>query len=155
VFEVVSPELGEDTVICGGGRYDRLISDLGGPQVAGVGFAIGEDRLIDVLPEAFREQVLGRRPVAVLPLDDGAAAAALAIVRALAVRGVAAQAEVTGRSLKAGLKWAAKLGARMVVIVGGDELAAGVVVLRDLDRGEQQAVPIAEVADRFARTGES
>jgi histidyl-tRNA synthetase len=155
VFEVVSPELGEDTVICGGGRYDRLISDLGGPQVAGVGFAIGEDRLIDVLPEAFREQVLGRRPVAVLPLDDGAAAAALAVVRALAVRGVAAQAEVTGRSLKAGLKWAAKLGARMVVIVGGDELAAGVVVLRDLDRGEQQAVPIAEVADRFARTGES
>jgi histidyl-tRNA synthetase len=155
VFEVVSPDLGEDTVICGGGRYDRLISDLGGPQVAGVGFAIGEDRLIDVLPEAFREQVLGRRPVAVLPLGDGAAAAALAIVRALAVRGVAAQAEVTGRSLKAGLKWAAKLGARMVVIVGGDELAAGVVVLRDLDRGEQQAVPIAEVADRFARTGES
>jgi len=153
VFEVVSPELGEDTVICGGGRYDRLISDLGGPQVAGVGFAIGEDRLIEVLPEAFREQVMGRRPVAVLPLGGGAAAPALAIVRALAVRGIAAQAEVTGRSLKASLKWAAKLGARTVVIVGGDELAAGVVVVRDLDQGEQQAVPIAEVADRVHRMG--
>ena len=153
VFEVVSPELGEDTVICGGGRYDRLISDLGGPQVAGVGFAIGEDRLIEVLPEAFREQVMGRRPVAVLPLGGGAAAPALAIVRALAVRGIAAQAEVTGRSLKASLKWAAKLGARTVVIVGGDELAAGVVVVRDLDQGEQQAVPIAEVADRVQRMG--
>jgi len=153
VFEVVSPELGEDTVICGGGRYDRLISDLGGPQVAGVGFAIGEDRLIEVLPAAFREQVMGRRPVAVLPLGGGAAAPALAIVRALAVRGIAAQAEVTGRSLKASLKWAAKLGARTVVIVGGDELAAGVVVVRDLDQGEQQAVPIAEVADRVQRMG--
>jgi len=155
VFEVVSPELGEDTVICGGGRYDRLISDLGGPQVPGVGFAIGEDRLIEVLPAAFRERVLGRRPVVVLPVGEAAAATTLAVVRALAVRGVAAHAEVTGRSLKAGLKWAGKLGARAVVIVGGDELAKGAVVVRDLDRGEQQAVPIAEVADVLERTGEA
>ena len=155
VFEVVSPELGEDTVICGGGRYDRLISDLGGPQVPGVGFAIGEDRLIEVLPAAFRERVLGRRPVVVLPVGEAAAATTLAVVRALAVRGVAAHAEVTGRSLKAGLKWAGKLGARAVVIVGGDELAKGAVVVRDLDRGEQRAVPIAEVADVLERTGEA
>jgi len=155
VFEVVSPELGEDTVICGGGRYDRLISDLGGPQVPGVGFAIGEDRLIEVLPAGFRERVLGRRPVVVLPVGEAAAATTLAVVRALAVRGVAAHAEVTGRSLKAGLKWAGKLGARAVVIVGGDELAKGAVVVRDLDRGEQQAVPIAEVADVLERTGEA
>jgi histidyl-tRNA synthetase len=51
VFEVISPELGSDAVICGGGRYDRLISDLGGAQVPGMGFAIGEDRLIEVLPD--------------------------------------------------------------------------------------------------------
>jgi len=155
VFEVVAPELGEDTVICGGGRYDRLISDLGGPQVPGVGFAIGEDRLIEVLPAAFRERVLGQRPVVVLPVGEAAAATTLAVVRALAVRGVAAHAEVTGRSLKAGLKWAGKMGARAVVIVGGDELAKGTVVVRDLDRGEQQAVPIAEVADVLERTGEA
>lgn len=155
VFEVVAPELGEDTVICGGGRYDRLISDLGGPQVPGVGFAIGEDRLIEVLPAAFRERVLGHRPVVVLPVGEAAAATTLAVVRALAVRGVAAHAEVTGRSLKAGLKWAGKMGARAVVIVGGDELAKGTVVVRDLDRGEQQAVPIAEVADVLERTGEA
>ncbi len=155
VFEVVAPELGEDTVICGGGRYDRLISDLGGPQVPGVGFAIGEDRLIEVLPAAFRERVLGQRPVVVLPVGEAAAATTLAVVRALAVRGVAAHAEVTGRSLKAGLKWAGKMGARAVVIVGGDELAKGAVVVRDLDRGEQQAVPIAEVADVLERTGDA
>jgi histidyl-tRNA synthetase len=151
VFEVVSPELGEDTVICGGGRYDRLISDLGGPSVPGVGFAIGEDRLIEVLPPSFRERVLGRRPVAVLPLDDVAASAALALVREMAIRGVAAHAEVTGRSLKAGLKWAGKLAARAVVIVGGDELAAGAAVVRDLDRGEQAAVSIDAVADHVER----
>lgn len=151
VFEVVSPELGEDTVICGGGRYDRLISDLGGPAVPGVGFAIGEDRLIEVLPSSFRSRVLGRRPVAVLPLDDAAAAPALALVRDLARRGVAAHAEVTGRSLKAGLKWAGKLAARAVVIVGGDELAGGAVVVRDLDRGEQETIPIPAVAEYLER----
>ena len=63
-----------------------------------------------MLPASFRDRVLGRRAVAVLPLGDGAAAPALALVRALAVRGVAAHAEVTGRSLKAGLKWAGKIG---------------------------------------------
>jgi histidyl-tRNA synthetase len=155
VFEVVAPELGEDTVVCGGGRYDRLISDLGGPAVPGVGFAIGEDRLIEVLPASFRERVLGRRPVAVLPVGEAAVATALAVVRGLAGRGIAAHAEVTGRSLKAGLKWAGKLGARTVVIVGGDELGAGAVVVRDLDRGEQQTVAIAGVAEVLERTGEA
>jgi histidyl-tRNA synthetase len=150
VFEIISPELGEDTVICGGGRYDRLISDLGGPAVPGVGFAIGEDRLIEVLPSSFRDRVLGRRPVAVLPLADGSTPAALDVVRRLAARGLAAHAEVTGRSLKAGLKWAGKLGARAVVIVGGDELAGGAVVVRDLDRGEQETVAIDVVAEHLA-----
>jgi histidyl-tRNA synthetase len=93
--------------------------------------------------------------VAVLPVGEAAAATALAVVRALAVRGIAAHAEVTGRSLKAGLKWAGKLGARTVVIVGGDELTAGAVVVRDLDRGEQQAVPIGSIADVVERTGEA
>ena len=55
-------------MICGGGRYDRLISDLGGPQVPGIGFAIGEDRLLDVIPDAFRRRVLGRPLVVVLPV---------------------------------------------------------------------------------------
>ena len=76
VFEVISPELGEDTVICGGGRYDRLISDLGGKAVPGVGFAIGEDRLIEVLPQSFKDEVFDQRVVTVLPLGDGAAAPA-------------------------------------------------------------------------------
>ena len=72
VFEVVSPQLGTNTVLCGGGRYDRLISDLGGPAVPGVGFAIGEDRIVEVLPARFREVVLTRSAVYVVPLGDAA-----------------------------------------------------------------------------------
>jgi histidyl-tRNA synthetase len=151
VFEVISPELGEDTVICGGGRYDRLISDLGGPVVPSTGFAIGQDRLIEVLPAVFRERVLARRPVAVLPLGDSAVAPALGLVRQVAAFGVAAHTEVTGRSLKAGLKWAGKIDAAAAVIVGERELAAEQAVVRDLDRGEQESVPLAEVPEYLMR----
>jgi histidyl-tRNA synthetase len=117
VFEVVSPKLGEDTVICGGGRYDRLISDLGGAQVPATGFAIGEDRLIEVLPESFRRRILETPTVAVLPIGD-VANAALAVARTLVTLGISAHTEVTGRSLKAGLKWAGKIEARAAVILG-------------------------------------
>ncbi len=142
VFEVISPELGENTVICGGGRYDRLIADLGGPQVPGIGFAIGEDRLIEVLPETTRKRFLGVRPVVLLPAAEGSATVALGLARDLALAGIRAEVEVTGRSLRAGLKWATKLDARAVVILGEDELAANEATLRHMDRGEQERVPL-------------
>jgi histidyl-tRNA synthetase len=150
VFEVVSPQLGEGAVICGGGRYDRLISDLGGSRVPGTGFAIGEDRLIEVLPESFRHRVLERPVVAVLPLGAEAAAAGLGITRDLASKGFIAPAEVTGRSLKAGLKWAGKIGARVAVIVGEAELSVDAVIVRDLARSEQQTVALERVPEVVA-----
>jgi histidyl-tRNA synthetase len=146
VFEVVAPELGEDTVICGGGRYDRLIADLGGAPVPGVGFAIGTDRLIEVLPASFRDRVLERPEVAVLPVGEAAAVRAAVLARELVLAGATVHTEVTGRSLKAGLKWASKLDAAMAVILGEDELAAGVAVVRDLGRGEQETVALDGVA---------
>jgi histidyl-tRNA synthetase len=150
VFEVVSPALGEDTVICGGGRYDRLIAELGGPQVPATGFAIGEDRLIEVLPEAFSQAVLDRPMVAVLPIGEAASAPALAVARGLVERGVAAPTEVTGRSLKAGLKWAGKLEARAAVILGEDEISEGTAIVRDLERGEQEKVALKDVPEYVA-----
>jgi histidyl-tRNA synthetase len=151
VFEVVSPQLGEDTVICGGGRYDRLISDLGGSQVPATGFAIGEDRLIEVLPEPYRRRVLERPTVVVLPIGEAANAAALAVARELVQRGISAQTEVTGRSLKAGFKWAGKVGARAAVILGENEIAEGNAIVRDLDEGEQETVALDNVPDFVAR----
>jgi histidyl-tRNA synthetase len=147
----VSPELGEDTVICGGGRYDRLVSDLGGPQVPGIGFAIGEDRLVEILPEIFRSRVLGRPLVAVLPIGSKAAAPGLALARELVAGGITTHTEVTGRSLKAGMKWAGKIGARAVVILGEDEIANNTAVIRDLERSEQEPVSMDQVVEHVAR----
>jgi histidyl-tRNA synthetase len=142
VFEVISPELGEDTVICGGGRYDRLISDLGGKPVPGVGFAIGEDRLIEILPESFATRVLAERVVTVLPVGDRTVGPATRLARDLVRAGVAVHTEVTGRSLKACLKWSGKMDATAAVILGEEELAEGVAVVRDLRRGEQETVTL-------------
>ena len=148
VFEVVSPELGEDTVICGGGRYDRLIADLGGSEVPGIGFAIGEDRLIEVLPEEFRTRVLDRPTVAIVPVGDGVTGPALGLARDLVAVGVGVRTEVSGRSLKAGLKWAAKIDAAVAVIVGESELETGTAIVRHLGTGEQSTVPLVEIPRR-------
>jgi histidyl-tRNA synthetase len=141
VFEVVSPQLGAETVVCGGGRYDRLIADLGGPAVPGVGFAVGEDRLIDVLPEGFKATALASPRLYLVPLGDAARRDVLSLARGWVRAGVALEVEVSGRSLKSALKRADRDGFAAVAILGDDELAAGRVAVRDLRRGEQELIP--------------
>ncbi|MGV8040572.1 MAG: histidine--tRNA ligase [Thermoanaerobaculaceae bacterium] len=140
VFEVVSPKLGTNAVLCGGGRYDRLISDLGGPAIPGSGFAIGEDRLVDVLPEAFKARVLGLRRLYLVPLGAAAQAEALRLARDWTRAGVVMEVELTGRSIKAALKRADKEGFAAVAILGDDELAAGTVAIRDLAVSSQEVM---------------
>ena len=143
VFEVVSPQLGSSTVVCGGGRYDRLIADLGGPPVPGIGFAVGEDRLVEVLPDSFRAAVFKRPRLYVVPLGETATTHVLAHARAWVRAGVTLELEVTGRSLRASLKRAAKEGYAAVAMLGEEELAAGEVTVRELESGEQARVELA------------
>jgi histidyl-tRNA synthetase len=145
VFEVVSPGLGTNAVLCGGGRYDRLIADLGGPAVPSVGFAIGEDRLIEVLPAVFREAVLGKPRMYVVPLGEAAQERVLELARAWVREGVVLEVEVLGRSLKAALRRADREGFRVVAIVGEDELRSGTVSVRDLTPGCQTALAFTAV----------
>ena len=130
-------------MLCGGGRYDRLIADLGGPAIPGVGFAIGEDRLVEVLPAAFREAVLSRPRLYLVPLGEAAEGRVLEIARAWVREGVPVEVEVTGRSLKAALKRADREGFRAVAMLGEDELRDGSVSVRDLAAGSQAALAVA------------
>jgi histidyl-tRNA synthetase len=145
VFEVVSPQLGTNTVLCGGGRYDRLIADLGGPAVPGVGFAIGEDRLVEALPAPFKEAVLSRAALYVVPLGATAQGRVLELARGWIREGVPVELEITGRSLKAALKKADRDGFRAVAMLGDDELNAKTVTVRDLAAGSQTPVPFADL----------
>lgn len=143
VFEVISPKLGANTVLCGGGRYDRLIADLGGPAIPGVGFAIGEDRLIKVLPASFREVVFSKPRLYLVPLGTAAQEQVLELARSWVRVGVPVEVEVSGRSLKAALKRADREAFRVVAMLGEEELRVGSVSVRDLTAGSQISLAFA------------
>ena len=145
VFEISSDALGAQDAILGGGRYDRLISDLGGPEVPGIGFAIGEDRLVDLLPEGQVEASVITHvvPAGVEPKI------ALEICETLRENGLACEPELGGRSMKAALKKANRVGARFVIVAGSDEVGRGNVSLKDFISGEQQELSLADAIKKI------
>jgi histidyl-tRNA synthetase len=135
-FEVTSDALGAQSSVLGGGRYDGLVRQLGGPDLPGIGFAVGVERLISLMPATAVEP---RCDVFLMPLAEGALDAALRLQRRLREAGLRALLDPEGRSFKSRMKQADKLGARYVAILGEDELAKRVWTLRDMARSEQRA----------------
>lgn len=128
-FEVVAQGLGAQNALGGGGRYDGLVKDLGGPDIAGVGFALGIERLAIVLGE----QVAAAVPEFVIaPIGAAAEIAASRLAHRLRRAGARVEVEPGERSLKSQMRHAGKLGARYVVLLGEDELASGRMTVRDM-----------------------
>lgn len=145
-FEFVSGELGAQNAIGGGGRYDNLVEEIGGSPTPGIGFGLGLDRLLLTLDSLGVELPVDRRDIVfVAGLGDAGHEAAIKVVFDLRGGGIAAEMDYTGRSLKAQMKIADKLGARFVVIMGEDEIASGKATVRDMQSSEQQAVPLSEL----------
>jgi histidyl-tRNA synthetase len=146
VFEITWAGLGAQTALCGGGRYDGLVEECGGPPTPGVGFAMGLERLLLALEQAGVELPGRRGPevfvAALLPEDD---LAAFRLLTELRRAGIPSEKDYLKRSLKAQLKQANRLGVKHTIIVGGDEAARGNVVLRDMSSGTQEEVPAGEV----------
>ena len=139
-FEVLAPSLGAQNAVGGGGRYDGLVAALGGPPVAGIGFAVGIERLVMAAPE----EVPDLSPeVCVIPLADTAAAAAFQVARRLRLAGTRCELENAGRSLKSAMRRADRLGAHFALIVGEDELRAGRATLRDMRRKTDHRLALA------------
>jgi len=136
-FEVLSGELGAQNSVLGGGRYDGLVRDLGGPDAAGIGFAVGLERLALLAPAPEGE---GRCDVFLIPLASHALDPVLVLQRDLRAAGVRAMLGPGGRSFKSRMKQANKLGARFVAILGEDEMARGVWTIRDMTQSEQEDV---------------
>ena len=147
VFEVTAEGLGAQNALLGGGRYDKLIADLGGPKTAGIGFAIGEDRLVDALPEEFCRAAIAAVRVAVVPLDEADRGDALALAGELRRAGIAVDLVTAARGPGPGLKAAERTGAAFAVLVGERERAAGVVVLKALATRSQEELPRSGLAD--------
>jgi histidyl-tRNA synthetase len=136
----------------GGGRYDGLAEDLGGPHAPGIGWALGLDRTVLALEQAGRLPAdPWRLDALVLPLVPAATVPAQVLVRDLRRAGLVADLPYAERTLNGHMKAAAKIGARTVVILGEQELAAGQAAVRDMAARRQHPVPVAEVVDEVRR----
>jgi histidyl-tRNA synthetase len=145
-FEVVHGALGAQNSVLGGGRYDGLAESLGSKMPApGIGFSIGEDRLVMSVEE---QQCPERLDVLIAPLGEPALRRAAVIARDLRQNGFSV--EVTEGRLKRAMELANKIGARFALIVGEDELAAGRFALKNLASGEQRELPPEEIAPALA-----
>lgn len=142
-FEIMYAPLGAQSTVCGGGRYDGLIEEVGGPSTPGIGFAIGMERLLLTLKEqGLLPPPQRKRPVFIVALGDAAKTAAFTIQQQLREKGIYAEIDLMGRSMKGQMKSANKLEADYTVIIGEDELAGGQVQVRDMNTKEQLSIPM-------------
>lgn len=147
VFEFIAEGIGAQSTVCGGGRYDGLVSSLGGPELPGIGFGMGITRLILAMRELGLDNIEASKPlIYIAALGEGAMVKGLEITERLRREGKYAECDVVGRSLKAQMKYANKKGAKYTLIIGDSEVEAGVAQLRDMESGEQREVNL----DSFA-----
>jgi histidyl-tRNA synthetase len=144
-FEITAKGLGSQDAVCGGGRYDGLMELLGGPPTKGIGFAIGEDRLILSLEEAGKGGVARGRDVYVAWMGEGAQSAAIAAAQKLRNAGFRVELPPTEQKFGKALGQADKLGSRYALILGEDEVASGLWTLKSLADGSQQKYAEAEL----------
>lgn len=146
VFEFVTTALGSQGTVCGGGRYDDLIAQLGGEPTCGVGFGMGIERVL-MLMEAQGVEIPKEDPVKIFIATMGEAAyeKAFGVVCALRDKGVKAELEHAGRGIKAQFKYADKIGAEYVATIGENELASGVCRVKKMSDGSQTEVKIDEL----------
>ncbi len=145
-FEVTSDVLGAQNTVLGGGRYDGLVKELGGPDVSGIGFALGMERLLLISPPAEAEP---RCDVFLIPLADAAVDEALRLQHSLRAAGLRVLMDPEGRTFKARMRLADRLGARYVAIRGEDERRKGVWSVRDMKGSAQEDVGESRVADHL------
>jgi histidyl-tRNA synthetase len=154
VFEVVHPTLG---ALCGGGRYDGLVEELGGPPTPAVGFALGVERLLLALGERGVEAPAQAPEVFVACAAEELRQEAFRTAMAWRGQGVAAEVDLLGRSFRAQMRHADRLGARFVAVVGRSEVERGTVTVRDMGAGTQEEVEaagaVAYLRQRLAPAG--
>ena len=136
VFEFVSTDIGAQGTVCGGGRYNNLVEEVGGKPTPAVGFGLGLERLLLVLENTNGLKAEEERVDYYLaPLGDSAKALCRKLAYTLRRKGVSAETDLMDRSVKAQMKYADKIGAKYVVVIGDDEIAKGVVSVKNMSDG--------------------
>lgn len=150
-FELLSSDLGAQSALLGGGRYDLLVKHLGGPDVPAFGWAIGLDRLAMVLQQ-IRGEAPHAAPALLIPLGERATGEAFKLARQLWDAGLALQLETRGGALKKAMATANRTGVQTVLILGDGELDGGTLTVKHMATGKQESWPLAEVGARLAKS---
>ncbi len=148
VFEFVSGDIGAQSTVCGGGRYDGLMEQMGAPATPSLGFAMGIERLLLVL--ANQQKCVGEKQncdIYIAPMGEKAVIKAAALCSTLRKSGFAALTDICGRGLKAQMRYANKIGARFSVVLGDNELETGIIRLKDMAAGEEKEISLDNIAE--------
>ena len=146
VFEFVSTDIGAQGTVCGGGRYNHLVEEVGGKPTPAAGFGLGLERLLLVLENTNNLKAEEKGiDVYVAPLGERASDESQAICQKLRQAGLSAETDLMGRSLKAQMKYADKINAHYVAILGDDELDQGVATVKNMAEGESKQVSLEDL----------
>ena len=147
VFEFIAPVVGAQSTVCGGGRYDGLMKELGGPEMPGIGFGMGINRLILAMQGSGVTLEPENRPALyIASMGEKANETAMGIVESLRKEGIHAETDLCARSLKAQMKYADKLGAAYTLILGDSELESGTAKLKNMSDSTQTDVSLSDIA---------
>ena len=146
VFEFISEDIGAQGTVCGGGRYDNLLEELGGSSLPAIGFAAGIERLLLVMESIGANIPDSKKPrIYAAGIDENCRKKALEIVMSLRGKGINAETDLMGRSVKAQMKYADKLGAEYVAVIGENELLSGTVNLKKMADGNTASVKFDDI----------
>ena len=146
VFEFIADGIGAQSTVCGGGRYDGLVKELGGPALPACGFAMGITRLILAMEASGVTVEKPEGPLLyIAPLGESARVKALSIVSALRKKGVYADCDIVGRSLKAQMKYADKIGAKFTLMLGDSEIESGKANIKNMEDSSQTEITLDEI----------
>lgn len=144
-FEITSDALGAQNALCGGGRYDDLLEELGGKPTPAVGFAAGMERILLAIPEESAADSVETLKVFVITAGEKAGTAVMKTTMNLRANGIPADFDTLNRSVKAQMREANRQDATHIVVIGEEELASGTCQVKDLATGKQQSVPFKEL----------
>jgi histidyl-tRNA synthetase len=145
-FEFVSDKIGAQGTVCGGGRYDHLIEQIGGPPIPGVGFGLGMERLL-LLMEASGTKIPepDNLDVFIAVMGERAKRFGLKLMRDLRNQGIKTEMDSLGRNIKGQFKYADRLHSKYTIIIGDDELDQSIVSIKNMKTSEQKQVPISNI----------
>jgi histidyl-tRNA synthetase len=145
VFEVITDELGAQNAVGAGGRYDRLVEELGGPPTPAIGFAVGMERMILLHEKGFPEGFQKETNVFIAHLGEEAKRVSSRIAYELRKNGIFVEMDYEGRSLKSQLKRADKLGVKYTIIIGDEELSRGKAKIRNMKKSTEEEMDLEDV----------